>query len=252
VKDVLSYIRAAKNPDAPGDISRAVSTPPRGIGKTTLSKMLLNEVATLAPAAQKKVEDFMQLLKKIENAGRTLKPSEVVTFVIQESGLEGMFKKDGTEGEERLQNVRELVSLATKYDELEIPTGLDTFLDDAALAADQDALNEQQHSVKLMTIHAAKGLEFKYVFLIGLEQGVFPSEREDENKDDEEERRLMYVAVTRAREKLYISYAMMRTIYGQTHVTVPSEFISDIPSHTIEQDADRGSSGRKTMDLIDF
>lgn len=252
VKDVISYVRAAQNTIAPGDYARAASTPPRGIGKTTLAKVLMSDHASLSQSLRAKVENFDALLGKIKNACATLKPSDVITYVIQESGLDLHYKKD-SDGEERIQNMRELVTLATKYDTESVPEGIMHFLDDAALAADQDSLETTQSSVKLMTIHAAKGLEFEHVFLVGLEQGVFPSDHGDEHRDDEEERRLMYVAITRARRELHISYAMMRTIYGQTHVTVPSEFISDIPQEHLTPD-ERSSSGRERspMDLIDF
>lgn len=252
VKDVLSYIRAAQNTIAPGDYARAASTPPRGIGKTTLAKVLLGEHAHLNAALRKKVEIFENLLARIKAATTEMKPSEVVTFVIQETGLDIHYKKDGVDGEERIQNMRELVTLATKYDSEIIGEGIAHFLDDAALAADQDSLEKTNASVKLMTIHAAKGLEFEHVFLVGLEQGVFPSDHGDENRDEEEERRLMYVAITRARMVLHLSYAMMRTIYGQTHVTVPSEFISDIPEEHIDAEIRNTGSGRASMDLIDF
>jgi DNA helicase-2/ATP-dependent DNA helicase PcrA len=252
VKDVLSYIRASLNTIAPGDYARAASTPPRGIGKTTLSKILMNDRASLSGAHQKKVELFEQLLARIQQSTETMKPSDLVTFVIQESGLDVHYKKDTIEGEDRIQNMKELVTLATKYDGETFPDGINHFLDDAALAADQDALETGQGSVKLMTIHAAKGLEFEHVFLVGLEQGVFPSDHgsSDEHRDDEEERRLMYVAITRARKVLHLSYAMMRTIYGQTNVTTPSEFLSDIPEEHIEQD--EVQTGGRTVDLIDF
>lgn len=252
VKDVISYVRAAQNTIAPGDYARAASTPPRGIGKTTLSKVLMSDRDSLSPALRTKVDGFDSLLGRIRDACATLKPSDVITFVIQESGLDVHYKKD-TDGEERIQNMRELVTLATKYDNESIPEGIMHFLDDAALAADQDSLETQQTSVKLMTIHAAKGLEFEHVFLVGLEQGVFPSDHGNEQRDDEEERRLMYVAITRARKELHLSYAMMRTIYGQTHVTVPSEFIADIPQEHLSSD-ERSSrqEGRTPMDLIDF
>ncbi len=252
VKDVISYVRAAQNTIAPGDYSRAASTPPRGIGKTTLAKVLMADHASLTPALRMKVEGFESLLGRIRHACTTLKPSDVITFVIQESGLDMHYKKD-TDGEERIQNMRELVTLATKYDNESLPEGIMHFLDDAALAADQDSLEATQSTVKLMTIHAAKGLEFEHVFLVGLEQGVFPSDHGDEHRDEEEERRLMYVAITRARKVLHLSYAMMRTIYGQTHVTVPSEFISDIPEeHIYSDERSSGSRERGPMDLIDF
>lgn len=252
VKDVLSYIRAALNTIAPGDYARAASTPPRGIGKTTLSKVLVGNAESLTQSLKVKVAQFESLLARIKDACNTLKPSEVVTYVIQESGLDAHYKKNATDGEERIQNMRELVTLATKYDAETIPEGIAHFLDDAALAADQDSLEGEHNSVKLMTIHAAKGLEFEHVFLVGLEQGVFPSDHGDEHRDEEEERRLMYVAITRARKELHLSYAMMRTIYGQTHVTIPSEFISDIPAEHIANTAPQQSGEGRSMDLIDF
>lgn len=252
VKDVLSYVRAAQNIIAPGDYARAASTPPRGIGKTTLAKVLLGEHSQLSPALRNKVQLFENLLGKIKKATTEMKPSEVITFVIQETGLDIHYKKDSIDGQERIQNMRELVTLATKYDGESIPEGIAHFLDDAALAADQDSLEKTNASVKLMTIHAAKGLEFEHVFLVGLEQGVFPSDHGGEDRDDEEERRLMYVAITRARLVLHLSYAMMRTIYGQTHVTVPSEFITDIPQEHIDLGVRDSGSARGSMDLIDF
>lgn len=252
VKDVLSYLRAALNENAQADMARAASTPPRGIGKVTLAKMLLNEDASLTPALQKKVGDFRGLLKRIADFAEKELPSHTIAFIIKESGLEAMFKKDGTDGQERLENVKELIALATKYDHLPPQTGIAQLLDDAALATDQDSLEKKENSVKLMTIHAAKGLEFDYVFIPGLEQGLFPHERMGEEKiDDEEERRLMYVALTRARKKLFLSYAMTRTVYGSQSVTVPSEFLNDIPEELLDQ-PEEGAAGERKMDLIDF
>lgn len=271
VKDILSYIRAALN-GTPHDIARAVGTPSRGIGKATLAKMLLNEDHTLTPVVQQKVNSFRALLKKIRVACETTPPSEALLYTLVESGYEKMLKEGGRDEQERIENLRELISLATKYDtyprgEDGIHTGINALLDDAALATDQDSLEKKQETVKLMTVHAAKGLEFDYVFIPGLEQGIFPHDGfGEDDRDEEEERRLMYVALTRARKKLFLSYAMMRVVFGSSSVTTPSEFIYDIPNelvdeaqHTQEQSHDHSdTSYRKsggnggTIDLIDF
>jgi DNA helicase-2/ATP-dependent DNA helicase PcrA len=252
VKDVLSYLKAALNPASQADFARAVSTPPRGIGKVTLAKMLLNEDQTLTPALQQKTNGFRNLLARIATFASQEKASFTIAFIIKESGLEAMFKKDGADGQERLENVKELIALATKYDDLPPQEGIAKLLDDAALATDQDSLEKKENSVKLMTIHASKGLEFDYVFIPGLEQGLFPHERMGEEKiDDEEERRLMYVALTRARKKLFLSYAMTRTVFGSQSVTVPSEFLNDIPEELLDV-PEEGSAGKRKLDLIDF
>jgi DNA helicase II / ATP-dependent DNA helicase PcrA len=280
VKDILSYIRAALN-GTPGDIARAASTPPKGIGKSTLAKMLLNEDATLTPALQAKVGGFRNLLNRIKRAAETLPVSEVILFTLVESGYEKMLKDGGRDETERIENLKELVSLATRYDahprglgengELLPNSGINALLDDAALATDQDSLEKKQDSVKLMTIHAAKGLEFDYVFIPGLEQGLFPHDGFGEaDRDEEEERRLMYVALTRARKKLFLSYAMTRVIFGNSSVTTSSEFLYDIPENLLEKQENTTDSGGSSysgaysgssssytprpgkMDLIDF
>src|SRR6185437_12669330 len=122
--------------------------------------------------------------------------------------------------------------------QLPAPEGVEQFLESAALASDQDELKDEQNAVRLMTVHASKGLEFKYVFIVGLEEGLFPYERDDESEADrEEERRLMYVALTRAREKVFLSYASYRTIFGSKNATEPSQFLSDIPQGLLEWEA---------------
>src|SRR3989344_4484979 len=207
VKDALSFVKAALY-ETPMDIARVANVPPRGIGKVTLLKLLSHQ-----PAGEK-VAVFKKLLARIKERASALAPAELIKFVIRESGMERAYREDKLEGAEHLENLRELVSLASRHETIE------PFLESAALASDQDELKEEKNQVRLMTVHAAKGLEFPYVFIIGLEEGLFPYEREDDNKKDslEEERRLMYVALTRAQKKLYLSYAMMRTIFGNTDV----------------------------------
>jgi DNA helicase-2/ATP-dependent DNA helicase PcrA len=246
VKDVLAYIRAARNPDNLSDIKRTINFPARGIGKTTLAKLFAGQRNELPVGMQKKINDFYAILEKINEESKQLSPSELIREVMRLSGLEAALKAGDASDLERLENIQELVTLATKYDVLPEGEGLEKMLDDAALASDQDGLVEATEGVRLMTVHAAKGLEFKYVFVTGLEQDLFPHARREhasaENR--EEERRLFYVAVTRAEEKLYLSYGTIRTLFGMRQVTTPSEFFYDIPEHLTEREMRTGGRGR--------
>lgn len=235
VKDLMSYLRAALNPEDYASLARAIQTPTRGIGKTTLVKIASGERESLPAAMARKVNDFYRTLTEIKIAVETKPTSEVIKFTLQASGLEMSLKKGSAEEQERLENLRELVTLATKYDYLPAPEGVIALLEEVALASEQDSLNEKKDGVKLMTVHAAKGLEFDYVFITGLEQDLFPHQGFGEkDRDDEEERRLFYVAITRARKKVYLTYAQTRTIFGSRQVTVPSEFIFDISDDLLE------------------
>ena len=168
----------------------------------------------------------------------------MIKFVVKKSGIEAELGSDGEEGIERLENIKELATLALKYDSLEGSQGTEKLLEDASLASDQDSLmitnerKKEMNAVKLMTMHASKGLEFKYVFITGLEDRLFPHEKSSEtiDMDSEEERRLFYVAVTRAKEKLFLSFANFRTIFGSRQINAPSEFISDIPADLLEKE----------------
>jgi DNA helicase-2/ATP-dependent DNA helicase PcrA len=228
VKDALSFIRAAVQGSSV-DVARVANVPPRGIGKVTLLKILAEREHELTGAIAQKVANFRILLARIRDAAQLLPPSQLVRMVIVETGMDRHFKEDKFEGAERLENLRELSNLAARYDALPIEEALQAFLESAALASDQDELKEEQNSVRLMTVHAAKGLEFNTVFITGLEEGLFPYERQDSDASDkEEERRLMYVALTRAREKVFLCYASYRTIFGAKMPTTPSQFLGDI------------------------
>lgn len=230
VKDVLSYIRAARNPASSVDFARAAGSPPRGIGATTLEKYFSG--TPVAGAAQKKLEAFRALLARIRHATENLPASEAVRFTLKESGMENALTTD-EEGQERLGNVSELVAHATRFDELPAPDGIAQLLEDAALMGEQDALQRREEAVSLMTIHASKGLEFDAVFVTGLEHGLFPQEREGDDRDNEEERRLFYVALTRARKHLYLTLAGSRLKYGSRERTIPSAFLEDIDQRLI-------------------
>ena len=249
IKDALSFIRASRNRESTADIARIINIPPRGIGKVTLLKIFNNQRDSLNASLHMKVDQFYNLLDRIEEVAEKENPAELIKYIIRETGMESMYRSGKDEDLERLENLRELVSLAIQYDDIEI------LLTNAALATDQDELEKDKDAVKLMTVHASKGLEFDYVFIAGLEQDLFPHKRlnkEDINKsEEEEERRLFYVALTRARKKIFLSYAQIRTIFGTQKVNTPSEFISDIGDELIESEENEEIRGVKAI-FIDF
>lgn len=254
VKDILSYVRAALNRESFSDIRRIINSPTRGIGKTTVDKLFDIHVkqgmtpehiyeSTLPKPTQKKISDFFLLLEKIYTFACTHQPSETIRYVVTESNFEKVLSDGTDEDRERLENMRELATLATKYDaqsdfvEVDPIMGLQKLLEDAALATDQDTLLKDTKGVRLMTVHASKGLEFEVVFIVGLEQDLFPHQRSNgtSREDKEEERRLFYVAVTRAEKKLHLVHATMRTIFGSKQIQSPSEFLYDIGEELIDR-----------------
>ncbi len=236
VKDVLAYIRSALNPENLADIKRVINMPARGVGKVTLIKLFAGKKSELPAGMQKKIAEFYALLESIRAQSLALPPSEIIKYVIDKTGIEKMLKGGTEQDLERLENIKELVTLARKYDLLPIGEGIEKLLEDAALSSDQDSLKKEKGGIKLMTVHASKGLEFRYVFVVGLEQDLFPHQKRDAAtaEDNEEERRLFYVALTRAKEKLYLSHAMTRMIFGSRQMNTPSEFLYDIPEHLVE------------------
>jgi DNA helicase-2/ATP-dependent DNA helicase PcrA len=255
IKTVISYIKASLNRDSWADISRIINVPPCGVGKVTIAKIMAKQENTLPDSMREKVNSFWRLLDKIQNYSKENKVSELVRYIIQESGFEKLLMNGDTESEERLLNVRELVSVATQYDDLGQVEGLETFLTNSALATDQDEMEKPQEKVKLMTIHASKGLEFDHVFITGLEQDLFPFKHVDDTdideKEEEEERRLFYVAITRAKKQLHLSHTLIRTIYGAQRLNTPSEFLQDIDPKYIKDSVQERPTGAKAI-FIDF
>jgi len=249
IKDTLAYLRLLVNPADDTALRRAINTPPRGIGKTTLDRvsalaaqrgcpllLLLRQVQELPfpAAARRKLAAFVTLVDRIAQEGGS-SVSATVSAALSLSGLEAMYAEEpDAEGEDRLANVQELVTAARRYEqEAEEPTLAD-FLHRVALVSDQDAIDESAGVVMLMTLHAAKGLEFPAVFIVGLEQGLLPHENAlRESLDVEEERRLCFVGLTRAQRQLFLSCARERMIRGVPVPRPASQFLREIDPATI-------------------
>lgn len=250
VKDILAFIRFCLNPESISDLKRIINVPPRGIGKTTLLKIVEGKEDLLPAGMKIKMNNFRELLRRIKNFALQNPPSKTILYIAEEVGLNANLEKS-EEGTERIENIKELATLASRYDKMFVPNdieidgnsweeGIQKLLEDTSLASDQDGDKEEKDGVRLMTVHASKGLEFSYVFITGLEEGLFPHDRNnDENVSDEEaeeERRLFYVAVTRAKKKLFLSYAQTRTIFGSKGTNIPSEFVLEIPDEFLEHE----------------
>ncbi len=241
VKDVIAYIRAALNRDSLADLKRTINKPRRGIGDASVAKIFAGMREQLTPKVKQTIAGYERILDQIKAASEEQYPSALVRTVLDVSGLREEYESEGEQGVERIENVGELATLASVYDTLPLGEGVLKFLEDAALRSDSDALAESPEGVRLLTVHASKGLEFRVVFIVGLEQGLFPHERATraaKAEDAEEERRLFYVALTRAKEKIYLTHAQSRMVFGSRNISVPSEFLYDIPEELIELHAE--------------
>ncbi|MGF1512664.1 MAG: DNA helicase PcrA [Elainellaceae cyanobacterium] len=247
IKDVLAYLRAIANPADTVSLKRVINVPRRGIGKTTLERLdnaaaqlgipfweIISDetsVKTLAGRAAKAVTGFANMLQRLQNEINQISASQVVQEVLEESGYLTELKAQGTEeADNRLENVQELYNAVLQFEEDSEDTSLSAFLSNASLSSDLDDLSEDRDKVSLMTLHSSKGLEFPVVFLVGLEQGLFPSYRSlDDPAAIEEERRLCYVGITRARERLFLTHARARRLYGSREPASPSLFLAELP-----------------------
>ena len=238
VKDMMAYMRAAVNRNSLVDIRRVLEFPKRGIGPATMIKVLANEPLSLA--IEKKIAPTYILLDKIIEMLDTETLSSTMLYVLKESGIEQDLREGGDDEMERLANIYELISITNRYDATGGAEALEIFLTDSGLHSDQDELDNKDKDnkvisgVRMMTVHASKGLEFDYVFITGLEEDLFPhadlGNRNKSAEEKEEERRLFYVAVTRAKKKLYLSYAESRTIFGKKGINIPSNFLAEADS----------------------
>ena len=245
VKDALAWMRLAIDPSREADKMRAASSPPRGIGKVTLGKLLAGQRSALRAGEIAKVEEFERVIRELAQSTEQLAPSEFVKLVVEKSGMRRALLEEGSaEDRERFENVEELASVAARYDAVLGKEGVALFLAEAALASDQDEMDRNEKTgVTLMTVHAAKGLEFGTVFVSGMEEGLFPHQGmgNESDRDEEEERRLFYVAMTRAKERLFLTLARVRKIYGSDFASEPSSFLADIDGSLMLYDATEGN-----------
>jgi DNA helicase II / ATP-dependent DNA helicase PcrA len=247
IKDALSYLTWLTNPDDSVAFARVVNSPKRGIGDTTQAKILSyantigssvwdvasqpDAVPALGPAAIKAVSRFMSIMERLRERLEGAPVADILTDVLAESGYLDALRAERTiEADGRVENLEELIGVAREYDASADEPSVEEFLQQIALFSEQDNLKDDAGVVTLMTLHNAKGLEFPVVFLIGLEDGVFPHSRSIESGDLEEERRLCYVGITRARRELYMTFARTRSLYGSTDWNLPSRFIDEVPA----------------------
>jgi DNA helicase-2/ATP-dependent DNA helicase PcrA len=251
IKDVLSYLYLLNNPRDGVAFARIINTPPRGIGKGTLSKLQEHAarrgfsvleaareagmIEGLTKRAAVAVAKFVSMFDRL-NLVATAPVEEIIGTVLTESGYQEFLQhSEDEEDAERLANIEELLTAAREFDETHGETGgLEAFLEQAALVNDVDAWEADDDRATLMTVHAAKGLEFPIVFMIALEEGIFPHERSRNDEEQlEEERRLLFVAITRAKEELHLSRACYRNYRGQNRPTVPSAFLMELPQEEL-------------------
>ena len=253
VRDALAYLTLLVNPQDVVSFGRAVNSPRRGIGDTTQSRIVGHantigeavwdvavrpeDVPGLGAAAVKCVGRFMSTMERLRERAETASVGDLLQEVLSESGYLDALRAERTiEAQGRLENLEELVGVAREYDAATDDPTLEEFLQQIALFSDQDSLRDDAGIVTLMTLHNAKGLEFPVVFLIGMEDGVFPHMRAIEAGDLEEERRLCYVGITRAMRDLYLTCARTRNLYGSRDANVPSRFLAEIPSELTDAD----------------
>jgi len=263
-KDVLAYLRLLLNPRDDISFLRVVNEPARGIGKVSLEHLKQfadqNELSLLAAAARvreitllkgkssKAIADFSLLLSQLTELADG-PPEDVIRAVLDKSGYRAMLAESKDEEDaERLANIEELITAAREFTRDDPERKLGDFLENVTLASDVDGWNEQQDSVSVMTMHAAKGLEFPVVFLVAMEQGLLPHERSlGKTEDIEEERRLAFVGLTRAKDLLYLSNARLREFRGQTMYTVPSMFLGELPAERVRE-VDASAAGMSPAD----
>jgi DNA helicase-2/ATP-dependent DNA helicase PcrA len=247
IRDLLAYLKVLVNPADEVALHRIINTPARGIGKVTIDRVSSHAVRSHIPlfdavrrpdqisgltgAVKAKLSAFAQMMDELAQQANA-KVAPLVERVFKVSGLEEMLKSAGREGQNAIENIEQLVNTAAIYDQQAETPSLIDYLQGIALFSDADAYDASNERVALMTLHAAKGLEFEHVFIIGLEHGLLPHERSRESGDElEEERRLFFVGVTRAKTNLHVSYARYRTVRGQLLRTIPSQFLYELGSN---------------------
>lgn len=252
IRDLLAYLTLIANPADNLSFVRVVNEPKRGIGNATIEKLVLaaeeigwslyeaalNAQATNLPSrAVNKLESFAQMISNFRKMSEYLSITELTEKILEDSGyLKALEKERTLESEARIENLQEFYSVTKEFDQQEQDdASLLAFLTELALLSPTDEVEEESSQIMMMTMHAAKGLEFPYVFIAGMEEGIFPLSRAVEDEDElEEERRLAYVGITRAGEKLYLTHSIMRQLYGRTQTNPQSRFLGEIGTDVVE------------------
>ena len=250
IKDAIAYLRLVQNPSDNISLKRIINEPKRGIGKTSLDNIsqISDETGTSMYEIIKNAEnyglnrikansnEFINLIEDLRQKKETLSISELLKEVLNKSGYtKALENEQSVEAETRIQNLEEFLTVAMEFEEESADNSLAEFLESITLSSDIDGMEDEENSVTLMTLHSAKGLEFPAVFLVGMEEGIFPGYKSiGEPKELEEERRLFYVGITRAKRFLYLSYAKHRTIFGSTSYNAVSRFIKEIPEELLD------------------
>jgi DNA helicase-2/ATP-dependent DNA helicase PcrA len=251
VKDVIAYLQAIDNPYDSVSLQRIANRPRRGIGDASLARLQAHadahgislwealgqpEEAGIAAAPLRAVQQFHGLLQSLQAGALELEVPEVIERVLDRSGyVDGLRAERTIEAQGRIENLQELVGVAQEYQHTAPEPSLSGFLQEISLYSDQDAIRGEESLVTLMTLHNAKGLEFRAVFMIGMEEGIFPHARSIEEQGLEEERRLAYVGMTRAKERLVLTHASARSLWGSRSYNLPSRFLDELPDARIER-----------------
>lgn len=269
IRDVLSYLKVLANPADTIALRRIINVPKRGIGETSLDKLTafaeengislyaalgrLDEIAALKTRAAK-FKDFYGLFVQLKADAAAFSVAELIDQIVKRTGYLQQLLSEGTEEAlSRIQNIDEFVNKAAEYDKNSPEGGLEGFLEEVALVADIDSYEEGEEAVALMTLHSAKGLEFPYVFMIGMEEGIFPGYRAvvyGGEKEIEEERRLCYVGITRAKQELFLTHAKSRMQHGITQYNPPSRFLKEIPAELVDMPTRQISEMAKKYDRM--
>jgi DNA helicase-2/ATP-dependent DNA helicase PcrA len=258
IKDLIAYLQVLDNPYDAVSLIRIATRPRRGIGDSTLARLqtwadqreislweatLEAETAGVGAAPQKALKSFRATIESLMSAAQELEVPELIEEVLQRSGyMESLEAERTIEAQGRIENLQELVSVAREWREQAQDATLSAFLQEVSLYSDQDAIRGDGSLVTLMTLHNAKGLEFRAVYLIGMEEGIFPHSRSIEEQGIEEERRLCYVGMTRAQERLTLLHASSRMLYGGRNHNLPSRFLDELPDGHVERERLRPAS----------
>lgn len=275
IKDLIAYLKLLYNKHDSQSLKRIINVPKRSIGDTTVKKLQefadgmdysvydvienIDSYDDFSAGVKTKLKSFNELINKLEKNKSSLSLPEFIAYIIEETGyLRELKQEDTEEAQSRIENLQELVNVARDFSPEDDNNILGEFLAQVALVSDLDETPDSDNAVTLMTLHAAKGLEFETVFLAGLEEGIFPHSRSlNNNIEMEEERRLMYVGVTRAKQKLYITYAKRRQMWGETRYYTPSRFLDEIPYALTERNtsdetsfSNKGGTFRQAVNKI--